>query len=143
MKPGESILRALQREKLLTSAEIVSIRRRVQIMNDEKENFALKRRIDWLVKTSMMKKEDISIQFKGRGCKKCFYGTNGVSPSASVLVPDAKLLEFIKNRDFSRAESYWRSNLKGFTAIEDAYEKILKGHYDPRIAERMLDPIRG
>ena len=143
MKPGESILRALQREKLLTSAEIVSIRRRVQIMNDEKENFALKRRLDWLVKTSMMKKEDISIQFKGRGCKKCFYGTNGVSPSASVLVPDAKLLEFIKNRDFSRAESYWRSNLKGFTAIEDAYEKILKGHYDPRIAERMLDPIRG
>lgn len=84
------------------------------------------------------------------GCEKCQIpgidsgGTKGLTVAAEVIVPDAALRAFIRDKDWVAAENLWRGtrtamfsepDMTGKTAFEHALYKASQGIIDPRDIE--------
>lgn len=138
-KPGESLIRSAQRLNIINSKDAATILADKKIMGIENEDRDFKDRLNAIINLNdSIPADKINIRFRGNGCEKCRLGVNGVQPAVEILTPDKTFLNLMEQNQYERAEHYWITNLKGFTAIEDTYERILTGVFDPRIVEREL-----
>lgn len=136
-----SILRLLQRERLIKSYDVSSMQHQIDSMNSDNSNTEFQTRLDNLISSSTMQEKDINIKFRGDGCKHCHQGTIGVIPAAEILIPDETFLDLILSKRTNQAEAYWKSKLGGRSATRDMYSKILTGKVDPRMVETELSNI--
>ena len=143
IQPDMSLLRELQRRSIIDSRDVYDLQQKIKIMNEGSDNAAFGDRVESVIRSSMMPREDTNVRFKGPGCKECFNGTVGVAPVAEVLIPDDSFLSFVREGRLDRAELYWKSNLEGVTITQDSYEKIVSGMIDPRDAEAELPELLG
>lgn len=75
----------------------------------------------------------------GTGCEHCdLRGAIGRTVVAEVIHPDARICDFIRAGEKTRAIHYWRTQLGGRTLVEHAIEKVLAGLVDPREAEKSV-----
>jgi general secretion pathway protein E len=83
----------------------------------------------------------------GDGCDACRgLGTIGRTVVAEVVLPDARLFEYLRDGDKVGALEYWTRSLGGVTLAEHALRKIAAGLVDPRGVERVigaLAPVAG
>jgi len=137
---GKSLIRHLQNKGLIGSSQAIEMLSALNSMNDDTVNRKFTDRLMMLVDDNKKRSGDLDIRFRGKGCSspKCFNGTIGVMPCAEVIVPDAEFLSIVAQEKLIEAKNYWRTNLKGKTAMEDSYDKIFSGQADPRIVERYL-----
>ncbi len=138
LKPGESLLRASQREGIVTARDVVKLREKLRYMNKGSDNEAFRSRLMSVIEQSDLTEDEIDIRFRGQGCEKCFHGQKGVAPASEVLIPDATILDYVRNGEMNKAEVYWKTALGGRSATVDSYEKILSGIVDPRSVEQQL-----
>lgn len=141
LKPGESLLRSAQREGIITSRDVVQLREKLRYMNKGSDNEAFRVRLMSVIEKSDLTEDEINIRFRGQGCEKCFHGQRGVAPASEVLIPDATLLDYVRNGQMNKAEVYWKTALGGRSATVDSYEKILAGLVDPRAVEEQLSNL--
>lgn len=138
-RPGESIIRAAQRLNIISSKDAATLLADKKIMGFDTEDHEFKERLNTIIRlNSSIPKDKINIRLRGDGCSKCRQGTNGIQPASEILMPDKTFLSLMEKNQYERAENYWISNLKGFSIIEDTFERILTGVFDPRIVEREL-----
>ncbi len=143
LKRGESLLRALQYEAVLSSRDVTNMRQKILSMNEQNDDQALKSRVDALMVSSTLTEDELNVRFRGNGCKHCFNGTSGIVPATEVLIPDEQFLELVMSKKLNKAEAYWKSKLGGRSATRDTYDKILSGEVDPRMVETELTEIGG
>jgi type II secretory ATPase GspE/PulE/Tfp pilus assembly ATPase PilB-like protein len=141
LKPGESLLRRLQHDRVVSASDVVAMKIHISQMNTESEDQKFKKRLNDLMRSSNLRDEELNVRFRGDGCPKCFNGTIGVVPAAEIIIPDDKFLELVLANKLSKAENHWRSKLNGKSATQDTYDKILSGVVDPRMVEEELDEI--
>jgi len=141
MEPGGSLLRAIQRERLISAYDVSSMIQKINSMNSDNNNGEFQVRLDNLISSSSMAEKDTKIRFRGDGCKNCHQGTIGVIPATEILIPDETFLDLIANRKTNQAEAYWKSKLGGRSATRDMYSKILTGVVDPRMVETELSDL--
>lgn len=72
-----------------------------------------------------------NVYLSGGGCSHCTRGHIGRIVAAETVICDEPLLDFIKNREKTRAVEYWKRDLHGKTYIEHALEHISNGLCDP------------
>jgi type II secretory ATPase GspE/PulE/Tfp pilus assembly ATPase PilB-like protein len=138
IEPQESLLRALQRKGMISSRDVFNMRDKMNTMNAAFKDDDIISRINKAASANMLSKEDINIRFKGNGCNHCFNGHVGMSPAASILIPDDKFMDLVLSGQVSKAKTYWRASLGGKTIMEDAMCKLFAGQADPRIIESKL-----
>ncbi|KVG29158.1 GspE/PulE family protein [Burkholderia ubonensis] len=87
------------------------------------------------------------VYIAGDGCAHCrTVGTIGRTVVAEVILPDARLFEFLRDGDKAGALEYWTRTLGGMTLAEHALRKVAAGLVDPRGVERIvgtLAPVSG
>ncbi len=94
-----------------------------------------------------MSSETIFVKNK-LGCEKCgWMGISGRTVCAEVIVPDKKLLNLLKEDNFSEAERYWRNlsmvnNEFGSSALAHAITKMRQGFLDPHHVESQVGILR-
>lgn len=143
IRPGDSLLRELQRKNIIDARDVFDLQQKIKLMNEGSDYAAFGDRVESVIRSSMIPREETNVRFKGAGCKECFNGTVGVAPVAEVLIPDDSFLSFVREGRLDRAELYWKSNLEGVTITQDSYEKIVSGMIDPRDAEAELPELLG
>lgn len=83
-------------------------------------------------------------------CKHCRgKGIVGRTVCAEMVIPDAKILECIRNNDMTAAHTHWRSlrvgkaptSMIGGTALEHALLKMRRGDVSPQNVESALGPL--
>lgn len=87
---------------------------------------------------------------EGCSCNTCNgTGILGRTPIAEIIIPDAKLLSFIKNKDEAGARDYWLTTLGekvefglGVSALSHAIQKMRQGIVDPRDVEQSIGMLR-
>lgn len=80
----------------------------------------------------------------GPGCKHCDHkGTIARSVVAEVILPDARLFEYIRAGEKLKAAEYWLEEMNGRTIVEHAVEKVAAGMVDPRMAEKIVGYLTG
>lgn len=83
----------------------------------------------------------------GDGCEQCgMAGTIGRTVVAEVILPDARLFEFLRDGDKVGALEYCTRTLGAMTLAEHALRKVAAGLVDPRGVERVvgaLAPVTG
>lgn len=125
--PNASIIRALQDEGAL---DLAQAERAIKIFNEEnneEDNEKFLKRISSIAGNL----EDHTINFRGEGCEHCKGGIAGRTVVSEVVRPDMKLRELIGNGKSIEVFKYWRKNLGGKPAQEDAYDKMLNGLLSP------------
>jgi type II secretory ATPase GspE/PulE/Tfp pilus assembly ATPase PilB-like protein len=139
LKPGQRLIRQLQREQLITSKDVAAMLNKIQTMNLEDDEVLQRRRIQNMILNSTLPPEKNNIRFRGHGCdnKGCFNGAIGVVPVVESLIPDDTFLNYIYENKTSKAEKYWQTNLRGQAVHIDAVSKILSGDVDPRSIEEL------
>ena len=79
------------------------------------------------------------VHVMGSGCENCRHtGVVGRTVVAETIVPDDKLLAFVRQRDKPAALAYWRNELRGLTIKDHALVKIIQGTVDPFQAEMVV-----
>lgn len=136
-----SLFRTLQRKGLINAATVRKLQEKRDILNETSDQKAFALRLQNLVDRQIVPINEVKIRFRGDGCRRCLEGHKGVTPVAEVLLPDSEFLSMIKNGMKESAKLYWRTRLGGKTALEDSYERILKGVVDPRSVETHLDKL--
>jgi len=139
--PNESIIRALQRDRLISTADVIKMINNLRVMNESSYDDTFSTRLNNLIKTHKSPDGESNVRFRGDGCSSCFNGHIGVVPALEILKPDETFLGFIESGRTNKADNYWKSKLNGKTATQDTYEKILAGDVDPRIVEEELDKL--
>jgi type II secretory ATPase GspE/PulE/Tfp pilus assembly ATPase PilB-like protein len=91
--------------------------------------------------------ENVRVASKS-GCEECHYtGRKGLTACAEIVVPDAKLNEFIRKNEIYEASEYWKKEMlpkgtefefKGITFRDVVIWKIYKGLICPFVAESQL-----
>jgi type II secretory ATPase GspE/PulE/Tfp pilus assembly ATPase PilB-like protein len=82
-----------------------------------------------------------SAHVAGLGCDHCSgSGVAGRTVVAEVVVPDQKLMDFIRKGDRHEAIKYWRDR-GGSSMLEQAILKINRGIVDPFQAEEEVGPL--
>ena len=77
----------------------------------------------------------------GLGCEHCSgSGVAGRTVVAEVVVPDQKIMDFIRKGDRHLAINYWRGT-GGSSMLEQAIVKINRGIVDPFQAEEEVGPL--
>lgn len=140
---NESIIRALQKELVISTYDVIKMLRNLEVMNEDSYDDSFRNRLDHLITTNQTQGEEHDVRFRGDGCKDCFNGNIGVVPAIEILKPDETFLDLIQAGRITKAENHWKSKLRGRTATQDTYEKILSGIVDPRIVEEELDKLGG
>lgn len=122
-----NIVRALQDEGYLTLLEAEKALEIFKSVNSEAENEKLLKRISVMAGNL----SDYNIRFQGEGCEFCKKGIKGRTVVSEIVRPDMKFRELVSEGKTGAIHKYWRKNLGGKTAIEDAYEKMLAGKLSP------------
>ena len=133
-----NLVRLLQDRGYINGKEAKRIMDTYNEINNEEKNAELFYRI-----TTVCDKNDLKkIKFKGPGCQSCRgSGYSGRMVCAETLVPDKKILEILAEGNLPKAENYWRRNLNGRNAYEDAVAKMKDGNVDPQDIERIFNEI--
>jgi len=83
-----------------------------------------------------------SVYIKGEGCDKCSgSGLLGRTVVSEVILPDNKIMEFLRARNKSSAIDYWMRSAGGKTMLMDAVDKVNAGLCDPFLVEDVVGPI--
>ncbi len=78
----------------------------------------------------------------GDGCEQCgMAGTIGRTVVAEVILPDARLFEFLRDGDKVGALEYCTRTLGAMTLAEHALRKVAAGLVDPRGVERVVGAL--
>ena len=84
---------------------------------------------------------EFTIKFRGHGCKHCGGGIVGRFVCAETIVPDLELLSLINDGKDPEAINYWKTNLNGKFAMEDAIDKMKAGIVDPVDVEHAFQEL--
>lgn len=77
-----------------------------------------------------------------KGCSHCNQtGSSGRTVVAEVLIPDPKLMEYIRHGRKVEARRHWIKEQSGKTMLQHAIHKIREGDLDPAVAERFIGRI--
>lgn len=135
---GSNIVRFMQDLGYINSKEARRVMDTFNEINNEEKNLELFYRI-----LSVCDKNELkSLRFRGDGCKECSYsGYEGRMVCAETLVPDEKILEILASGNIPKAKTYWKRNLNGRTANEDAIFKMKRGLVDPRDVENIFTEL--
>ncbi|MDK9793852.1 GspE/PulE family protein [Vibrio sp. D431a] len=137
MNTRGSFIRYLQDIRLINSEQADIVAESYHRFNNPDELSGL---YDRIASVSDIKND--SILFKGDGCPECkFSGISGRSVASEGLVPDMNALEMIQKGADRELMVYWKKNMDGKTALEDAVEKMRLGLFDPYEIEAELDLI--
>jgi type II secretory ATPase GspE/PulE/Tfp pilus assembly ATPase PilB-like protein len=136
MKEGETIVSALLNNGDLSSKQAIKIYREHDKINNKDKNNALLQRIK-----SVTDIDEFTIKFRGQGCKQCSSGIVGRFVCAETIVPDLELLSLIGEGKDPEAINYWKTNLNGKFAMEDAIDKMKAGIVDPIDVEHAFQEL--
>ena len=125
--PNVNIARALQDMNIITIEEAEDAMKIFKDLNNEEDNEKLLKRITSIVGNI----NDCDIRFMGNGCSQCKKGIKGRTVVAEVVKPDMEMRELISSGNQMSLYKYWRKNLGGKTAKEDAYDKMRQGLLSP------------
>ena len=125
--PKVSLIRALQDMRLLTLENAEKALKIFKEENSEEDNEKFLKRITSVAGNV----QEHNIRFKGEGCEHCKKGISGRTVVSEVVRPDMRLRELIAEGKNAEVYKYWRKNLGGKPANEDAYDKMLKGLLSP------------
>lgn len=133
-----SIVRKLQDAMLLDSKQANDILKKDQELNPPSLSTELFKRITKVVGNV----NDFNIKFRGNGCEHCKgKGITGRTVVSEVIRPDMKMLSLISENRDGELIAYWRKNLNGKFAAEDAYDKMKLGIVSPIDVENELGLI--
>ncbi len=132
----ENIVSKLVNEGNLTSLQAIKIYREHERINDKEKNEELLERIKLVANLN-----ESTIKFRGQGCKKCNSGIVGRFVCAETIVPDLELLSLIGSSKDPEAINYWKTNLNGKFAMEDAIDKMKEGVVDPIDVEHAFQEL--
>ncbi|RDU96792.1 secretion system protein E [Trinickia dinghuensis] len=82
------------------------------------------------------------VRIAGPGCPNCKNGTIGRTVVAEVVHTDQTLCELLRAGRKPDAHRYWLTELGGQTVAQHALAKVAAGLVDPRMAERVVGPLR-
>jgi type II secretory ATPase GspE/PulE/Tfp pilus assembly ATPase PilB-like protein len=136
LKPKENLVRKLQDMGLLTSKKANKAFQTYREINDEEKNVALLDRIKVAADIN-----DCNIRFRGQGCKHCNSGIAGRLVCAETVIPDLELLRLLGEGADADATNYWKINMKGKFAMEDAIDKMKAGTCDPLDVEHAFQNL--
>lgn len=125
--PNVPLIRALQDMGLL---DLKRAERAIEIFakeNNEEDNEKFLKRIASIAGNI----HEHDIRFKGEGCEHCKDGISGRTVVSEVVRPDMRLRELITEGKNTEVFKYWKKNLGGKLAREDAYDKMLQGKLSP------------
>ncbi len=125
--PDLNLVRALQDSGILNALQAEQALSLYAKENNEEENEKFLKRITSI--SGDIKQHNIS--FRGAGCPHCKKGIAGRTVVSEVIRPDMNLRELIAGGQYTEIYKYWRKNLGGKTAKEDAYDKMLNGTISP------------
>jgi type II secretory ATPase GspE/PulE/Tfp pilus assembly ATPase PilB-like protein len=126
LKPDENIVSGLVNSGKLNSLQAIRIYREHESINDKDKNDSLLSRIKSAVDIN-----EFTIRFRGQGCNHCSSGIVGRFVCAETIVPDLELLSLLGAGRDPEAINYWKTNLNGKFAMEDAIDKMKEGILDP------------
>ncbi len=125
--PNVPLIRALQDMGLIN---LKGAERALEIFakeNNEEDNEKFLKRIASIAGNI----HEHEIRFKGEGCEHCKDGISGRTVVSEVVRPDMRLRELITDGRNTEVFKYWKKNLGGKLAREDAYDKMLQGKLSP------------
>jgi type II secretory ATPase GspE/PulE/Tfp pilus assembly ATPase PilB-like protein len=126
LEPKENLIRKLQDLGYLSLKKVIKLFDTYNSINDEIKNQELLDRIK-----SVCDINESTIKFRGQGCTKCNSGIAGRLVCAETVIPDLELLQLLSDGKDADAVNYWKINMKGKFAVEDAIDKMKKGVVDP------------
>ena len=137
IEEDSSLIRTLQDKGVLTSEQVDEIRKEYLQLNNTGDDEALLQRI-----TSVVDLSSSNVKFRGEGCKTCKgSGITGRLVVSEVITPDLNILDYISKNQDGEMLIYWRKQMGGKFAIEDAIDKMAMGIIDPTDIEHELGPI--
>lgn len=136
MPEDSDIVSELLNKGKITTKQAIKIIKEHDNINDKEKNESLLERIKQVADL-----KEANIKFRGQGCKHCKAGIIGRFVCAETLVPDLELLSLIGEGRDPEAINYWKTNLNGQFAMEDALEKMKKGIVDPVDIEHAFQEI--
>jgi type II secretory ATPase GspE/PulE/Tfp pilus assembly ATPase PilB-like protein len=136
LKPNENLIRKLQDLGKLNSKKAMKALNVYKTINNEDKNNDLLERIKTVCDI-----QDSDIKFRGQGCKHCNSGIAGRLVCAETVIPDLELLGLIGEGKDSEAANYWKINMNGKFAIEDAIDKMKVGIVDPLDVEHAFSEL--
>lgn len=134
---GRNMIRYLQDVGVIDVLNAERLVREYNEINSTKSKNALFKRMT----DSFGDLSNHNIKFQGSGCKNCKNGIKGRILIAEVVRPDFEMLKLIENGTNASITEYWKRNLGGKYAQENAYEKILTGEISPYDVEKLFSPI--
>lgn len=79
------------------------------------------------------------VSLRGEGCAACQgLGATGMTVAPEIVETDMHLLRMLRQRDMAAANTYWRRELRGTSALERALHMIRDGIIDPVQTEERL-----
>jgi general secretion pathway protein E len=76
-----------------------------------------------------------------KGCKHCRFGVDGRTVLAEIIIPDAKLCDYIRRGERMQAIHHWVREQQGKTMLDHAIMKVSNGEVDPLDAEKEVGPL--
>ena len=109
--------------------------------NSPKYKSAFERIIATLPENTTIKDTNIRI-LNESGCPHCNKtGITGRQVIAEVILPDEELRSILATGNIAASKIYWVQKMDGETKIEDGYEKLMRGLFDPLHLEHKVGPI--
>ncbi len=124
---GVNVVRHLQDCGHININEAQKINRRYEAENNKDDNEEFLKRISSVAGNI----DEHNIRFQGSGCKYCKSGIKGRTVVSEVVRPDMGMRELISKGNSIEIYKYWRKNMGGKLAVEDAYNKMMQGLLSP------------
>lgn len=136
LEEGENLIRKLQDLNYLNSKQAQRVFDIYNDINDEIKNAEFLERIK-----SVCDIKDSKVRFRGQGCSNCNSGIAGRIVCAETVIPDLELLRLLSEGSDADAINYWKIQLKGKFAMEDAIDKMKLGIVDPYDIEHSFQKL--
>lgn len=91
---------------------------------------------------AVMNPDEYDLYARGKGCVKCTRGVTSRIPVAEIVMPDARLMSYLREGDSGTARAYWTQKMGGFTMHDHALTHMARGLIAPEEYESLLGPIR-
>ncbi|MBV6633725.1 MAG: Flp pilus assembly complex ATPase component TadA [Alphaproteobacteria bacterium] len=92
--------------------------------------------------TTILNPNEYELYARGPGCVKCTRGVTGRIPVAEIIMPDQRLMNYLRDGDTGTARAYWTQKLSGFTMHDHALTHVARGIIAPEEYEALLGPMR-
>ena len=92
--------------------------------------------------TNILNPNEYEMYSRGPGCVKCTRGVTGRIPVAEIIMPDQRLMNYLKEGDSGTARAYWTQKLSGFTMHDHALTHVARGVIAPEEYEALLGQLR-